>query len=145
MTTVNIYLNFNGNCEEAFNFYKSIFGGDFTYLGRFEKVPESEGMPPMPDSMKNKILHIALPISKETVLMGSDIGGEWAPEFRQGTNFSISANTDNKAEADRIFAGLSIGGIITMPMAIAFWGDYFGMCTDKFGVNWMVNFNQGNG
>jgi PhnB protein len=141
MATVNVYLNFQGNCEEAFNFYKSVLGGEFSYLGRFGDVPAQEGMPPLPEEMKNQIMHIALPVSKETMLMGSDTGGEWAPLFKQGNNFSISLTVGSKAEADRLFNGLSAGGNITMPIADAFWGDYFGMFEDKFGINWMVSYD----
>ena len=141
MTTVNTYLNFDGNCEEAFTFYKSVFGGEFPYIGRFSDMPPQEGMPPMPTEMANRIMHVSLPISKETMLMGSDTGGEWASSYKQGNNFSISISTDSKEEADRLFNKLSEGGQQTMPMNQTFWGDYFGMFTDKFGVNWMVSFN----
>jgi PhnB protein len=140
MTTVNIYLTFNGNCEEAFLFYKSVFGSDFPYLGRFKDMPPQEGAPPMPAEMGDKIMHVSLPISTETMLMGSDTGGEWAPTFVQGNNFSVSVNTDSREEADRLFNGLSAGGLVTMPMNATFWGDYFGMFTDKFGINWMISF-----
>jgi PhnB protein len=143
MTLVNVYLNFNGNCEEAFLFYKSVFGGEFPYIGRFKDMPPQEGMPPLPKEMEDKIMHVSLQISKETAIMGSDTGGEWAPNFKMGNNFSISINTDTKAEADRLFNGLSEGGQITMPLQNTFWGDYFGMFTDKFGVNWMVSYNDG--
>ncbi|HRY34121.1 MAG TPA: VOC family protein [Bacteroidales bacterium] len=139
MTTVNVYLNFNGNCEEAFNFYKTVFGGDFPYISRFGDMPPQEGMPPLPEEMKNQIMHVSLPVSSETMIMGSDTGGEWAPAFQQGNNFSISINTDSKDEADRLYHGLSEGGQITMPIGMVFWGEYFGMFTDKFGVNWMVS------
>lgn len=142
MTTVNVYLNFDGNCEEAFNFYKSALGGEFSYIGRYSDMPAQEGMPPVPESDKNKIMHISLPLSKETVLMGSDTGGGWANDYRQGNNFSISVNADSKEEADRIFKDLSSDGTVTMPMDNTFWGDYFGMFTDKFGINWMVNFTK---
>jgi PhnB protein len=141
MATVNVYLNFNGNCEEAFNFYKSVFGGEFPYLGRFKDMPPQEGMPPLPEEMKNKIMHVSLPISKETAILGSDTGGEWAPTFVQGNNFSISITAGSKEEADRFFNGLSAGGQITMPIGMTFWGDYFGMFADKFGINWMVSYN----
>ncbi len=140
MTTVNVYLTFNGNCEEAFNFYKSVFGGEFPYVGRFKEMPPQEGMPALPPEMEEQIMHISLPISQETSIMGSDTGGEWAPYFKQGNNFSISINTDSQAEADRLFNGLSVGGKVTMPLAETFWGDYFGMFTDKFGINWMLSF-----
>ena len=141
MTSVNTYLMFDGNCEEAFNFYKSIFGGEFPYIGKFKDMPPSEDGKKMPAGDAEKIMHVSLPISKETMLMGSDVGGEWSPSFSQGNNFSISINTDKKEEADRIFNGLSKGGVVKMPMNNTFWGDYFGMFTDKFGVNWMVSFN----
>ena len=140
MTRVNVYLNFNGNCEEAFNFYKSVFGGEFTHIGRFKDMPPHEGMPPLPKEMEDKIMHVLLPISKETVIMGSDTGGEWTLAYRQGNNFSISISTDSKEEAERLFNGLSEGGQVTMPLNKTFWGDYFGMFTDKFGINWMVSF-----
>lgn len=139
MTTVNTYLTFDGNCEEAFNFYKSVFGGEFPYVGRFGEMPPQEGMPPVSESAKDQIMHISLPISKETILLGSDTGGEWGANYKQGTNFSISINTDTTEEADRIFTQLSNGGHITMPMNKTFWGSYFGMFTDKFGVSWMVS------
>ncbi|MBI5647881.1 MAG: VOC family protein [Ignavibacteriae bacterium] len=139
MTTVNVYLNFAGNCEEAFEFYKSVFGGEFPYVGRFKDMPPQEGMPPLPAEMENQIMHISLPIGGDTMLMGSDTGGEWAPSYVQGNNFAISISTDTKEEADRLFAGLSAGGTVTMPLSTAFWGSYFGMFTDKFGVNWMVS------
>ena len=139
MTTVNVYLNFAGNCEEAFLFYKSVFGGEFSYVGRFGDMPPQEGAPAMPPEMANGIMHISLPISTETILMGSDTGGEWAPTFTQGNNFALMVNSDSKEEADRLFNGLSAGGTVTMPMAMTFWGLYFGMITDKYGVSWMVS------
>ena len=141
MTTVNVYLTFNGNCEEAFNFYKSVFGGEFPYLGRYKDMPAEDGKKTAGEDSE-KIMHVSLPISKETMLMGSDTGGEWASSYSQGNNFSISINTDSKEEADRVFKGLSTGGTVTMPMNKTFWGDYFGMFTDKFGINWMVSFNE---
>jgi len=139
MTKVNIYLNFNGNCEEAFNFYKSVFGGEFPYVGKFKDMPADGGKPVDPE-LADKIMHISLPISQETMLMGSDVGGEWASSFQPGNNFSISINTDSKEETDRLFNGLSDGGVVTMPLQTTFWGDYFGMWIDKFGVNWMISF-----
>ena len=141
MTTVNIYLTFNGNCEEAFNFYKSVFGGEFPYVGRYKDMPSDGGKKPDPKE-ENRIMHMSLPISKETMLMGSDTGGEWASSFSKGNNFSISINTDSKGEADRLFNGLSAGGQVAMPMDKTFWGDYFGVFADKFGINWMVSFNE---
>ena len=141
MATVNVYLAFNGNCEAAFKFYKSVFGGEYPYIGRFKEMPPQPGQPPMPDEMGNRIMHVSLPISKETMLYGSDTGGEWAANYKEGNNFSISINAGSKEEADKLFNGLSAGGNITMPMNNTFWGAYFGMFTDKFGINWMMNFD----
>jgi len=141
MKTVNIYLNFDGDCEAAFQFYRQAFGGELGEISRFGEMPLQEGMPPMPEEMKNQIMHVSLPISKETILMGSDVGGEWSAYFQRGNNFSVSVNTDEQAEADRLFAALAEGGEITMPIGDAFWGDYFGMLVDKFGINWMVSYN----
>jgi PhnB protein len=143
MTLVNVYLTFDGNCEEAFLFYKSVFGGEIPYMGRFKEMPPQEGMPPMTEEEGERIMHVSLQISKETAIMGSDTGGEWAAQFKQGNNFSISITTDSKEEADRLFHGLSAGGHVIMPLQNTFWGDYFGMFTDKFGINWMVGFNEG--
>ena len=140
MATINTYLNFEGNCEAAFNFYKSVFGGEFIFLGRFEEMPEGDGYK-VKGSDKNKIMHVSLPIGK-TILMGSDTIGDWGPKFVQGNNFSVSITPENTAEADKLFNGLSAGGQITMPMENTFWGSYFGMLTDKFGINWMVNLEQ---
>lgn len=142
MTTVNIYLTFEGNCKQAFDYYKSVFGGDFSYVGTFGEMPPQEGMPPMSDAMKDQIMHISLPISKETHLLGSDTGGEWSPDFKVGNNFSISVGTDSKEKADNFFNKLAEGGEIKMPIAPTFWGDYFGMLRDQFGINWMISFNE---
>lgn len=140
MTNINVYLNFDGNCKEAFEFYKSVFGGEFSYITTFGEMPPQEGMPPLSEAEKNNIMHVSLPISTETVLMGSDQGGEWAKDLKVGNNFSISINTDSIIESDRLFTDLSKGGKVSMPMEKTFWGDYFGMLTDKFGINWMVNY-----
>ncbi|MEA4967436.1 MAG: VOC family protein [Bacteroidaceae bacterium] len=140
MATTNIYLNFNGNCEEAFNFYKSVFGGEFTYIGRFGDMPKSEDYS-VADADINKIMHVGLPIGS-SLLMGSDIGGDWAPTYVQGNNFSVSVTAETKEEADNIFNALSQGGQVTMGLESTFWGDYFGMLIDKFGINWMISFNE---
>lgn len=141
MTTVNVYLTFNGNCLEAFNFYKSVFGGEFAYVGRYKDMPADESHPVLPGE-EDRIMHISLPISQETMLMGCDTGGEWASRYSAGNNFSLSINAESKESADRLFNGLSAGGMVTMPMNSTFWGDYFGMFADKFGINWMVSFNE---
>lgn len=143
MTTVNVYLTFDGTCEEAFNFYKSVFGGEFSYIGKFRDMPQNDpNQPPMSDEDGNKIMHVSLPISSETSLMGSDTAGEWSPKLVQGNNYSVSINTDSRETADKLFNGLSSGGHVTMPMDNTFWGAYFGMFTDKYGINWMVNYDE---
>lgn len=138
MASVNPYLTFNGNCEAAFDFYKSVFGGEYAPLVRFKDMPAGEH--PMPDNAANLLAHVALPISKETVLMGSDTLEGFGPPTVAGNNFSISVNTGSEAEADKLFNGLSAGGHIVMPIGRSPWGSYFGMFTDKFGINWMVSF-----
>lgn len=139
MATVNVYLTFNGNCEEAFNFYKSCFSKEFSYVGKFKDMPPQEGMQMTPESGE-KIMHICLPISTETMLMGSDTGGEWANSYTKGNNFSVSIHAASREEADNLYGSLSEGGKATMPMGDTFWGDYFGMFEDKFGINWMISF-----
>jgi PhnB protein len=141
MPLINPYLTFLGNCEEAFNYYKTVFGGEFSYVGRFSEMP-AEGSGKMSDEDGKKIMHISLPISKETTLMGSDTGGEWGQNIVVGNNITISINADNKEQADTFYKSLSEGGNANMPMDQTFWGDYFGMCTDKFGINWMISFNE---
>lgn len=135
MTTVNPYLYFNGNCEEAFNFYKSVFRRDFTYLGRYKDVPKAErGVFSESD---DKIMHVSLPISNETILMGAD-NTEAHNELLAYTNFSLLLHTDDNQEADRLFDELSKGGQVKMPMNFTFWGSYYGICIDKFGIIWKV-------
>ncbi len=142
MVKMNVYLNFAGNCEEAFLFYKSIFGGEFAFIGKFKDMPPLEGMPPLPPEIEEKIMHISLPISNEAMLMGSDTGGEWANSFKEGNNISISLVIDTKEEADRLFNGLSEGGEVIMPMADTFWGEYYGLFIDKFKINWMISYSS---
>ncbi len=138
MASIHSYLNFNGNCEEAFLFYQSVFGGEFAYLGRFKDMPSEQ---PIPDEMKEKIMHVSLPISKETTLMGSDVMEGMGSKFEMGNNFSLSLNTGSEEEAQRLFNALSAEGIVTMPLQKTFWGALFGMLVDKFGINWMVNYD----
>lgn len=135
MAVINPYLNFSGNCEEAFNFYKAVFGGEFDDLQRFKETP-SEGH--VSESEGEKIMHVSLPIGRGTILMGSD-RPHGMGQTVQGNNFNISIQTKSAAETSRIFNGLSAGGQVTMPLQETFWGATFGMLTDKFGVQWMVN------
>ncbi|MFH7000399.1 VOC family protein [Flavobacterium sp. FlaQc-57] len=140
MTTVNPYLIFNGNCEEAFLFYKSVFGGEFPYIGKFKDMPAEEGCAQVSEKDANRVMHVSLPIGN-TILMGSD-SNEQSGDVAFGGNFSISINVESAAEADRIFNGLSVNGTVFMAMNKTFWGAYFGMFKDKFGVSWMVNFDE---
>lgn len=141
MKIINPYLTFRDKCEEAFNFYKSVFGGEFTDVNRFKDIP-SEAGPSIPENEGNKIMHISLPLGKETILMGSDSPDSMGP-VNQGNNFSISVSADSEKEADELFNGLSRGGEVTMPLQKTFWNAYFGMLTDKYGVNWMVSYDYG--
>ena len=142
MKAINPYLNFNGNCEEAFNFYKSVFGGEFAMLMRFKDIPaeEMDADHQMPDSEGQKIMHVSLPVGQSTILMGSDVPSVMGM-VQNGSNFAIAISTDSEAETDEIFNGLSAGGQVTMPLDKVFWGSYFGMLTDKFGIQWMVSYD----
>ncbi len=137
MIKLNPYLNFAGNTEEAFNFYKSVFGGEFSAVVRFKDVP-MEGVN-LPKEDENKIMHISLPIGND-VLMASDAPESMGFTVHFGNNAYISIHPDSKEEADRIFTALSEGGEIEMPIADQMWGDYYGSLKDKFGVQWMVNY-----
>jgi PhnB protein len=143
MTTLNPYLVFKGNCEEAFNFYKSVFGGDFRYIGRYKDMPRPDRQI-FPPEAGEKIMHVSLPISKETILMGCDIAEVNGQAIVEGNNFSLSVTTDSREEADRLFHELSVGGQIKMPMNQTFWGSYFGTLSDKYGINWTVSFDSAN-
>jgi len=137
MTRLNPYLNFAGNTEEAFGFYKSIFGGEFTSVVRFKDMPVA-GVE-IPKSDENKIMHIGLPIGTDHVLMATDTLESLGQRLVQGNNVHVSVHPESKEEADRIFTALSRGGTIEMPIADQVWGDYYGSLKDKFGVQWMVN------
>lgn len=138
MTKLNTYLNFAGNTEEAFKFYKSVFGGEFTSVVRFKDMP-MEGVK-IPKKDGDKIMHIGLPIGKDSVLMATDTLESLGQKLVQGNNVYISIHPDSKEEADMIFESLSPGGTVEMPIADQPWGDYYGSIKDKFGVQWMVNY-----
>jgi len=137
MATVNPYLNFRGNTEEAFNFYKSVFGTEFRFVLKFKDTPDGDKMS---DEDKEKIMHISLPVGDNMVLMGTDSLESAGHTFNAGNNFSLAIAPASEEEADKLFNALSAGGTITMPLSKVFWGAYFGMLTDKFGTQWMVNF-----
>jgi len=135
--SLNTYLTFNGNCREAFEFYRSVFGGDFSVIQTFGDGPPDMGVP---ESEKDRIMHVSLPVGS-SVLMGSDSCSAFGPPAEMGNNFSISVEVDSREHCDQLFAGLSEGGSVKMPMQEMFWGAYFGTWTDRYGVNWMINYN----
>lgn len=135
MTTINPYLNFGDNCEEAFNFYKSVFGGEFLYLGRYSEMDCGE---PVAESEANKIMHVSLPIGEGSILMGSDTPSSFGAPTT-GNSMYVSVNVDSVEEANRLYNGLSDGGEILMAIDKTFFAAAFGMFIDKFGVRWMVN------
>ena len=143
MAQTSTYLNFARNTEEAFNFYRSVFGGDFTdgKINRFSEVPPMNDAPPMADEDKNLVMHVALPILGGHLLMGTDAPESLGFHVNQGNNVYISLHPDSRQEADRLFSRLSAGGKVEMPMSDMFWGDYYGSFTDKFGIRWMVNYH----
>ena len=137
MFKIHPYLNFAGNAEEAFNFYKSVFGGEFTGLYRFGDMP-MEGVT-ISDEEQSKIMHVSLPLGDGEVLMASDALESMGQKLVQGNNAYISIHPDTREEADRLFNALSAGGTIEMPIEDQMWGDYYGAFKDRFGVQWMVN------
>jgi len=139
-TSLNTYLIFNGNCEEAFLFYKSVFGGEFQYVGKYKDAPAEDGGGELSEEESNRIMHISLPVA-DTILLGSDSHPKFG-DVGFGDNFSISITAEDKEEADKIFNGLSAGGSVGMPLEKTFWSPYFGMLKDKFGVNWMIGLDD---
>jgi len=133
--SLSTYLYFDGNCAEAFEFYKSVFGGDFLVRQTFADGPAEMQVPA---DERDRIMHVTLPVGT-SVLMGSDTLSTSGEATVIGRNFAVSFRPDNRAEAERVFSALSAGGAVAMPLAETFWGSYFGMCKDKFGVHWMLN------
>jgi PhnB protein len=144
MTNINPYLNFDGNAEEAMNFYKAAFGGEFMGpVMRWGGAPGcDEGDFKLSDADKEKVMHMALPISEGNVIMASDSVKGLGPALSVGNNVTIAVGPDSREEADRLFNALSAGGEVQMPMADAFWGGYFGSFVDKFGINWLINVDE---
>lgn len=140
MSKVSTYLNFPRNTEEAFNFYKSVFGTEFAgEIQRFSKVPPQEGQPPIAQEDKNLVMHVGLPILGGHMLMGTDAPESMGFKVNMGNNVYINLEPDTREETDKLFKALSEGGKVEMPLQEMFWGDYFGSCKDKFGVQWMFN------
>ncbi|HEY4194288.1 MAG TPA: VOC family protein [Mucilaginibacter sp.] len=138
MAIVNPYLNFGGNTEEAFNFYKSVFGTEFLAIIRFKDMPNGDKMQP---SDGEKLMHIALPVGNGNILMATDMLESQGQVLKPGNNFSLSITPESEEEALKFFNGLSAGGNIEVPFDKAPWGAYFGMFTDKFGMRWMINYD----
>lgn len=142
MARVNTYLNFTNNTEEAFNFYKSVFGGEFSGGGiaRFSDIPPMEGAPQIAEADKNLVMHIELPILGGHTLMGTDAPESMGFKVNMGNNVHISLEPDSREDTKKLFDALSAGGKVTMDLQDMFWGAYYGSCVDKFGVQWMFNF-----
>jgi PhnB protein len=138
MPLINPYINFNGNAEEAFNFYKSVFGGEFALIMRFKDMSSADF--PINEKEANKIMHIALPIGNN-ILMANDVPEHLGRVSEIENRSKISVSAETKEEADRIFYGLSAGGTVEMPISDSPWGSYFGMFRDKYGIEWMVDFD----
>ncbi|MCW3104036.1 MAG: hypothetical protein JWO09_2476 [Bacteroidetes bacterium] len=139
MALINPHINFNGNAEEAFNFYKSVFGGEFARIVRFKEIFGPEH--PVPENEANKIMHIALPIGKN-MLMANDVPESMGRVNEMENRSKISVSAESREEADKLFNGLSAGGAVEMPMDDSPWGSYFGMFRDKYGIEWMVEFDS---
>ena len=142
MATINPHVNFNGNAEEAFNFYKSVFGGEFSRLVRFGQMASADFA--VDEKEANKIMHIALPIGASNELMGNDVPSFMGTVNEQENRSKIAVIVESKEEADTIYHGLSAGGDVEMPISDSPWGSYFGMFRDKYGIEWMIEFNPSN-
>jgi PhnB protein len=139
MASVSIYLNFNGNAEEAFNHYKKVFGTEFSnQIMRYKDTPMQPGAPPLPEADLNKVAHVALPILAGIQIMATDMLESMGQKLVEGNNFTISLNPDTKEEADRLYTSLSEGGADGVAPHDEFWG-YWGTCKDRFGIRWMFN------
>ncbi|PKB17946.1 VOC family protein [Flavobacterium sp. 5] len=138
MALINPHINFNGNAEEAFNFYKSAFGGEFETIIRFKDISGPDN--PISENEANKIMHIALPIGKN-ILMANDVPERMGRVNENENRSKIVINAESREEADKLFSGLSAGGTIEVPISDSPWGTYFGMFRDKYGIEWMVDYN----
>ena len=136
--TLSTYLLFDGNCREVFEFYKSVFGGEFSIFMTFADGPEDMQIP---DGEHENVMHVSLPIGN-SVLMGSDVPSGHGSRLNVGNNFSITYSSKSREETDSLFAKLSEDGTVTMPLQDTFWGSYFGSCFDKFGIGWQFDYEQ---
>ncbi len=140
MAQVSTYLNFPNNTEEAFNFYRSVFGGDFSApVARFGDIPPQDGTPQLAEADRNLVMHVALPILGGHVLMGTDAPESMGLKVTPGNNVYINLEPDTREETRRLFEALSDGGTVSMELQDMFWGAYYGSCTDRFGIQWMFN------
>jgi PhnB protein len=144
MKAINPWINFNGNAEEAFTFYKSVFGGEFKKIVRFKDVASAEFLVAAAADDANKIMHIALPIGKNNVLIANDVPGFLGRVDENENRSKIAVSADSREEADKIFNGLSAGGNVEMPVADSPWGTYASMFRDKYGIEWIVEFDPNN-
>jgi len=133
---LNTYLTFDGDCRQAFEFYRSVFGGDFSIVSTYAEAPADPGIP---EAERDRVMHVSLPVGS-SVLMGSDCCSAMGPPPVVGNNFTIAIEGESRAHCDEMFAGLSEGGTVKMPLADMFWGAYYGMWTDRYGINWLVNY-----
>lgn len=139
MRTMHPYLNFDGQAEEAFNFYKSVLGGEFIFFKKMSDAPDADKLP---ENERDRVMHVALPINEHTILMASDCMPSAGHVIKQDNNIYVHIAAESREDADQLFNGLSAGGTIEMPMEDMFWGDYFGSFKDKFGIQWMINFGS---
>jgi PhnB protein len=141
MPIINVYLYFKGNCEKAFDFYKSIFGGEYEFLGRYGDISQ-DARENFPYCTDDQIMHVTLPISKETMLMGADLITSNEEISDSKSRFSLYVRTETMNEAERIFEALSDEGAVIVPLDNQFWSSYYGLCIDKFGISWKITYNK---
>jgi PhnB protein len=142
MKSLNPYFIYAGNAEDAFNFYKSVFGGEFAIVSRFKEMPAQPGTPPPGPDIADKIMHVSLPLKNGNVLMGSDACGGYGPPVTIGNNVATCLHAESEAEGKELFDKLSKGGNVSVPYGKQFWGDSFGQFTDQYGVNWQIDYSE---
>ena len=138
ITKFNPHVTYNGNCEKAFDFYKTIFGGNYSKVIRYNEMHQESGAPSVPAEVGNQIRHIELPLNNDTLLIGSDNAEHGSPELNVGNNLKISITTDERSEGERLFNALSQEGTVKVPFGDSFWGSFYGSLIDKFGIHWLI-------